>query len=114
MNEVLFFFIIIIIIIIIIIMTVAMQGGIDELYSVKTRLSRQAAFLMCYKCFTFLCNKIMCPGCKDEMADYERILESLTKQKTHHTCIFCKLLKLVREEHLKTATELVHEYIKDP
>ena len=51
MNEVLFFFIIIIIIIII---TVAMQGGIDGLDSVKTRLPWQAAFLMCYKCFTFL------------------------------------------------------------
>ena len=56
----------------------------------------------------------MCPDCKDDMADYEHILEALTKQKIHRTSIFCKLLKLVKEEHLKTATELVHEYIKDP
>ena len=56
----------------------------------------------------------MCPDCKDDMADYERILQALTKQKIHRTRVFCKLVKLVKEEHLKTATELVHEYIKDP
>ena len=43
-----------VLVLVIVIMTVAMQGGIDGLDSVKTRLSRQAAFLMCYKCFTFL------------------------------------------------------------
>ena len=35
---------VIVIVIVIVIMTVAMQGGIDGLDSVKTRLSRQAAF----------------------------------------------------------------------
>ena len=55
----------------------------------------------------------MCPDCKDDMADYERILEALTKQKIHRTRLFFKLVKLVKEEHLKTTTELVNEYIKD-
>ena len=44
----------------------------------------------------------------------EGILEALTKQKIHCTHVFCKLVKLVKEGHLKTATELVHKYIKDP
>ena len=35
---------VLVIVIVIVIMTVAMQGGIDGLDSVKTRLSRQAAF----------------------------------------------------------------------
>ena len=46
------------------------------------------------------------------MVDYERILEAQTQQKIYWTCIFFKLLKLVKEENLKTTTELVKEYIK--
>ena len=48
------------------------------------------------------------------MVDYERILEALTEQKIHRTRVFFKLLNLVKEENLKTATELVNEYIKNP
>ena len=48
------------------------------------------------------------------MADYERILAALTQRKIHRTRVFFKLLKLVKEEHLRTATKLVNEYIKDP
>ena len=46
------------------------------------------------------------------MVDYERILEAQTQQKIHRTRVFFKLLKLVKEENLETATELVKEYIK--
>ena len=46
------------------------------------------------------------------MVDYERILEAQTQQKIYWTRIFFKLLKLVKEENLKTTTELVKEYIK--
>ena len=46
------------------------------------------------------------------MVDYERILEAQTQQKIYRTRVFFKLLKLVKEENLKTATELVKEYIK--
>ena len=48
------------------------------------------------------------------VAMQEGILEALTKQKIHCTHVFCKLVKLVKEGHLETATELVHKYIKDP
>ena len=48
------------------------------------------------------------------VAMQEGILEALTKQKILFTHVFCKLVKLVKEGHLKTATELVHKYIKDP
>ena len=48
------------------------------------------------------------------VAMQEGILEALTKQKIHCTHVFCKLVKLVKEGHLKTATRLVHKYIKDP
>ena len=48
------------------------------------------------------------------VAMQECILEALTKQKIHCTHVFCKLVKLVKEGHLETATELVHKYIKDP
>ena len=48
------------------------------------------------------------------MVDYERILEAHTQQKIYRTRVFFKLLKLVKEENLKTATELVKEYIKNP
>ena len=48
------------------------------------------------------------------MVDYERILEAQTQQKIYWTRVFFKLLKLVKEENLKTATELVKEYIKNP
>ena len=48
------------------------------------------------------------------MVDYERIIEAQaqTQQKIYRTRVFFKLLKLVKEENLKTATELVKEYIK--
>lgn len=46
------------------------------------------------------------------MVDYERILEAQTQQKIYWTRVFFKLLKLVKEENLKTTTELVKEYIK--
>ena len=48
------------------------------------------------------------------MLDYENILEALTKQKIHRTQVFFHLLKLVKKENLKTATELVKEYMKNP
>ena len=48
------------------------------------------------------------------VAMQEGILEALNKQKIHCTHVFCKLVKLVKEGHLETATELVHKYIKDP
>ena len=48
------------------------------------------------------------------VAMQEGILEALTKQKIHCTRVFSKLVKLVKEGHLETATELVHKYIKDP
>ena len=48
------------------------------------------------------------------VAMQEGILEALTKQKIHCTHVFCKLVKLVKEGQLETATELVHKYIKDP
>ena len=41
------------------------------------------------------------------MVDYERILEAQTQQKIHRTRVFFKLLKLVKEENLKTATEYI-------
>ena len=48
------------------------------------------------------------------MLDYEKILEELTKQKIHRTQVFFKLLKLVKKENLKAATELVKDYMKNP
>lgn len=48
------------------------------------------------------------------MLDYENILEAQTKQKIHRTRVFFQLLKLVKKENLKTATELVKEYVKNP
>ena len=48
------------------------------------------------------------------MLDYENILEELTKQKIHRTQVFFQLLKLVKKENLKTATELLKEYMKKP
>ena len=48
------------------------------------------------------------------MLDYENILEALTQQKIHRTQVFFQLLKLVKKENLKTATELVKEYMKNP
>ena len=48
------------------------------------------------------------------VAMQEGILEALNKQKILCTHVFCKLVKLLKEGHLKTATELVHKYIKDP
>ena len=48
------------------------------------------------------------------MLDYENILEELTKQKIHRTQVFFQLWKLVKKENLKTATELVKEYMKNP
>ena len=48
------------------------------------------------------------------MLDYENILEALTEQKIHRTQVFFQLLKLVKKENLKTATELAKEYMKNP
>ena len=48
------------------------------------------------------------------MLDNENILEAQTKQKIHRTRVFFQLLKLVKKENLKTATELVKEYVKNP
>ena len=48
------------------------------------------------------------------MLDYENILEALSKQKIHRTQVFFQLLKLVKKENLKTATELMKEYMKNP
>ena len=48
------------------------------------------------------------------MLDYEKILEELTKQKIHRTQVFSQLLKLVKKENLKAATELVKVYMKNP
>ncbi|RMX48818.1 hypothetical protein pdam_00001618 [Pocillopora damicornis] len=50
----------------------------------------------------------ICLECQDDMVDYERILEAQTQQKIYRTRVFFKLLKLVKEENLKTATELIY------
>ena len=73
---------------------------------------RQAAFLIRYKCFTFLGPH--CPYlCQDDMLDYERTLGAQTERKIHRTRVFFKLLNLVKKENLKTAIELVKEYVKN-